>query len=94
MAVTMRLIGLGMIVMAILFHMVGAVVEVGPHEMNERLENSDLSQSEFDRMIAEENLFAGHLMAFAQVLLLAGIGFILYDVAKGVRRRPFDRKLL
>ena len=47
-----------------------------------------------DRMIAEENLFAGHLMAFAQVLLLAGIGFILYDVAKRVGRRPYDRTLL
>lgn len=61
-------IGLGVILLGILLFIMGGIIEINA-----------LSREIAD--VADANMFASWLKGFSQILLFAGIGFILYDIA-------------
>ena len=69
----LRSLGFFVIVIGILLFVVGGVIEYG------------ITHSEKDKPIEEitnESIFASWLERFGQLFVFAGIGFILYDVAR------------
>lgn len=81
------IIGLVLIVIGIVLYIVGGQVQVNASEERERYKE-DGDSYEVGREIIDDNLYADWLMGFSQILVFAGIGFILVGIAMRPQQPP------